>query len=746
MWKAEDLKLKRAVAIKLFPTSDQRAIEGMHREARMAGALNHPNIATIYELGEHDSCFYLVSECVDGKTLKQIVECGRLDLNTALSIAIQTADALRAAHARGVLHGDLKSSNIMITLAGAVKVLDFGLARLTSQTTVTCSLPCGQPAGTPAYMSPEQIRGKPLDVRTDIFSLGVVLYEMLTGKLPFGGEGRVDTLHSILNDELIPTSTLRDDVPLELECLLRKALAKDPDQRYANVEDLIADLRSVKENLAHSRTIEATLAPRPELAPDRASGSRTPMSIVQRALAYLAGRKKVPTTVSTMITAAAFRGLLPFHEADRDRFYGRDDDIAAVFEIIRHPDFRFGVLFGQSGSGKTSLLRAGLLPVLWCEGFVPVYCRSYNDPLAAALEECGRVSHVAFIEGETPAAYLKHVANELDATIVVICDQFEEFFISHQSAEEREPFLSLMAACHNNEQIPVKFLASMRSDFLYLISSELGRHIAEPLLSSRLYHLRNFDEKQAREIIDKCARRAGLPFENGLSRHVAADLVNGGTVAPSELQIVGEQLQHKRIYTVEAYRRAGGKEPLVHSFLEDVIQASGDADTARLMLRSLISEENTRLTLPFEEIARRTQRNTASLERLLQLFVRSRLVRELQEDNPWRYELMHEYLIEKINQITGKVMDATQRANRLFRQYLSNYMVDDGTRIPISKLWFINRYSRHHKQRTRKIAAQKKFAVGLIKTRNGDVAARYGIAGCRRLALNRRRVGRLSIK
>jgi serine/threonine protein kinase len=555
VWKAEDLKLKRAVAIKLFPTSDQHAIECMHREARMAGALNHPNIATIYELGEHDSCFYLVSEYVDGKTLKQIIECGPLDLNTVLPIAIQAGNALRAAHARGVLHCDLKSSNIMITSAGSVKVLDFGLARLTSQTTVTGV----QPAGTPAYMSPEQIRGESLDVRTDIFSFGVVLYEMLTGKLPFSGEVRVDTLHSILEDELLPISTLRDDVPLELECLLRKALAKDPNQRYANVEDLIADLRSVKENLEHGRTIEATLASRQELAPDRASGSRNAMSVVRRALAYLADRKKVPTTVSTITIGAAFRGLLPFHEADRDRFYGRDTDIAAVFEMIRHPDFRFGVLFGQSGSGKTSLLRAGLLPVLWRDGFVPVHCRSYNDPLAAALEECARVSHVALVKGETPAEYLKRVANELDATIVVICDQFEEFFVSHQSAEEREPFLSLMAACHNDEKIPVKFLASMRSDFLYLISSELGQHIAEPLLSSRLYHLRNFDEKQAREIIDKCARRAGLPFEKGLSRHIAADLMNGGTVAPSELQIVGEQLQNKRIYTVETYRRAGGK-------------------------------------------------------------------------------------------------------------------------------------------------------------------------------------------
>jgi WD40 repeat protein len=672
VWKAEDLKLKRTVAIKLFPVTDDRLIESLQREARMAAALNHPNVATVYEFREHDSCCYLVIECVEGQTLNELVSNRPIDLNTALSIAIQVADAIRAAHARGLLHCDIKSSNIMITSEGSVKVLDFGLARLSSTTTNTSANT--KLAGTPAYMSPEQIRGELLDGRTDIFSLGIVLYEMLTAKLPFSGEERLDTLQSILRDELRPISTHRDDVPLQLESVVRKALAKERVQRYSIVQDLISDLRSVQENL-----------------------------------------EREGTELPTIATGAAFRGLLPFHEADRDRFYGRDGDIAAAFDMIRHLDFRFGVLFGHSGCGKTSLLRAGLLPVLWREGYVPVYCRSYNDPLSTALEECRRGTHVAFVEGEAPANYFRRVARELDTVVVLVCDQFEEFFVAHRSAEERAPFVSFIAACYDDEKMPVKFLASMRSDFLYLISSELGQYITEPLISSRLYHLRNFDETQAREIIDKSARRAGLPFANGLSRQVAADLADGDTVAPSELQIVGEQLQNKRIYTVEAYRRAGGKEPLVHSFLEDVIRTSGDADGARLLLRSLISEENTRLTLPFDEIAKRTQRGKVSLERLLHLLVRSRLVRELQEDTPWRYELMHEYLIEKINQVTGKVMDATQRANRLFRQYLSNYLIDDQTRIPVSKLWFIKRHSDITKGGREKLLLRKSLRWGLIK-------------------------------
>ena len=784
VWKAEDLKLKRIVALKLLHTLDNLAIERAKSEAQMAATLNHPNVATLYDLGDVDSLYYLAFEWVEGQTLREKIERGPLELNDALSISIQVADALRSAHGRGLLHCDIKSSNIMITPQGSVKVLDFGLARFVSTTELDPSLsyvaiqPAGDAsqnssrqkmrnrrtlAGTPGYVSPEQIRSEPLDRRTDIFSLGVVLYEMLAARLPFDGERRTDVLHSALVDELRPVSFFRDDVPLELEGILRKALAKDPNHRYAIVDDLLSDLCSLKERLKHGGALESELAVDAAhngalASPDETSTRHTSFRAFARkwrrwflagsilaaaigiwnfalqprgaesrtivsflviaalcALVYAAGRKRMPAAVQTMAIGAAFRGLLPFHEADRKRFYGRDTDTAALFSMIDHADSRFGVLLGQSGCGKTSLLRAGLLPTLWHEGYLPVYCRSYNDPLAAALEQCRKGSQIAIVEGESPLEYLRRVAQEFGAVVILICDQFEEFFVSHQSAEDREPFLSFIAACHNDDSIPVKFLVSMRSDFLYLISSELGQRIADPLSSSRLYHLRNFDEAQAREIIDKSARRAGLPFADGLSHQVAADLASGGVVAPSEMQIVGEQLQNKRIYTVESYRHAGGKEPLVHSFLEDVIQASGDADGARLLLRSLISEENTRLTLTLEDLAKRTQHSTESIERLLRLFVRSRLVAELQEDDPWRYEQMHEYLIEKINQVTGKVMDATQRANRLFRQYLSNYLIDGRTRIPASKLWFIRRYSDVARGERERSLIRKSLRWGLVK-------------------------------
>ena len=261
----------------------------------------------------------------------------------------------------------------------------------------------------------------------------------------------------------------------------------------------------------------------------------------------------------------------------------------------------------------------------------------------------------------------------------------------------------------------------MRSDFLYLISSQFDGRIGEPLMNSTVYHLGNFDQEQASAIIERSVRKANLPFEPRLSREVARDLGAGGVVLPSELQIVGDRLQSKRIFTLDAYRRAGGKEQLVHSFLEEVIEASGDKESAKLVLRSLISDESTRLTLPLDEIAKRTQRSHQSVSRILSLLAGARLVTEIQEDEPWRYELMHEYLIEKIIRITGRVMDATERANRLFRQYLSQHAVDSRTRIPIGNLWFIRRYSDVRLGERERKLLRKSLGLGLLKT--GALAA-----------------------
>jgi WD40 repeat protein/tRNA A-37 threonylcarbamoyl transferase component Bud32 len=792
VWKAEDLRLKRTVAIKFLPPDlarDAQAKERLESEARMAAALTHPNIATVYELGEASDQFYIVMEYVEGETLKARIERGPLNIAESLEIAMQVTDALNAAHARGLLHCDIKSSNIMITLEGLVKVLDFGLAKLASTTRLSrssdplltqqagraheTSIESGSLAGavifgTLGYMSPEQIRGEPLDRRADIFSLGAVLYEMLTARQPFDGERRPDVLHALLNDEPPPLSAFREDVPLELEGIVRSALAKDRNERYKSAEHLLSDLRALKGRLEHRAELEASFIGETKAGTDAAESHSTSTSrgrgALLRALAAryqrwlllgsvlaasiavwdiislqpqgaewarsaglltiaalcalgcVAGRRKTPGPIQAMPSGTAFRGLLPFQEADRSRFYGRETDTAALFEMIRHGDFRFGVLFGESGCGKTSLLKAGLLPKLWEQGYMPLYCRAYKDPLEAALEECHKRSQVNPVDGEPPVEYLRRVAREVDATLVIVCDQFEEFFVSHKAGEKREPFLSFVGACHAGTDLPVKFLFSIRSDFLYMISAEFESRIPNPLMSSRLYHLRNFGEQQAAEIIQRSVKRANLMFEPELGRQVARDLAAEGAVLPSELQIVGERLQSKRIFSVREYKRLGGKEPLVESFLEDIIQASGDREGCGLLLRALISDENTRLTLSLQEIGHRTQRSQHTTEGILNLLVAARLVREIQDEDPWRYELIHEYLIERINQITGRVMDATQRANRSFRQYLSNYSLESRARIPFTKLWFIRRYSDIARGERERELLRKSLRGGLVKS------------------------------
>ncbi|MCI0485249.1 MAG: serine/threonine protein kinase [Blastocatellia bacterium] len=820
VFKAEDKNLDRKVALKLVShdtLADRQAQIHLLEEARRAAAINHPHIATIYEAGQHNGLSYIAMEYVEGESLAQIIERGKLDINEALAIALQISEALKAAHDAGLIHCDIKSSNIMLSGDRTVKVLDFGLAKLehraspaslqaateTHGNTQTVSIPSTQPttddrprttepdafrslarpdgisppgvpglpftqatlSGTPAYMSPEQARGLCVDARSDIFSLGVVLFEMLTARKPFEGDSPAMVLRSIIHEEPPPLAVSRNDVPLELESLIRRALEKIPDHRYQSADEIGADLKRLRDRLYLSTSPWASIEREGESgdlnranlsASGQATLSRwqilslrhrwflgpglltTAAAVIDALLfssergnliitaalfsfaaacfvAYAALRRTTVGPVRPILTGAAFRGLLPFQEADRSRFYGREVEAASLFDMVTHADFRLGVLYGDSGSGKTSLLRAALLPLLWEEGYVPLYCRSYKDPLAALLEECRKQCQIAIAETERPIDYLRRVTDELDAVLVIVCDQFEEFFVNFRDAAEREPFTRLAAACHNDGNLKVKFLFSMRSDFLYLIGEEFDSLVAEPLASSKRYHLRNLGRHQAAEIIEKSAARAGLPFEPGLSRQVARDLASGGMVLPSELQIVGERLQSKRIYTLQAYRRTGGKEPLVHSFLEEVIEASGDREGAQLLLRCLISEENTRLTLPLEEIARRMQRSPQQVGALLRLFVESRLVREIQEESVRRYELMHEYLIEKINQITGRVMDATQRANRLLRQYASNYAVDRGTRIPLGKLWFIRRYSDMERARRERELLKKSLRWGVVK-------------------------------
>jgi len=246
VYKAEDTTLKRAVALKFLPselTRDPDARERFIHEARAAAALSHPNICTIHEIDAHEGCPFIAMEFIDGPSLKEKVEAGPFKLDDAVGTAIQAAEGLAAAHEKGIVHRDIKSANIMITEKGQTTIMDFGLAKSAGRTQLTRE---GTTLGTIAYMSPEQAQVHTVDHRSDIWSLGIVLYEMIAGKQPFRGEYEQAVVYLIINSEPEPLTSLRTGVPMELERIVTRCLAKDPAERYQTAKDLAADLRRIQ--------------------------------------------------------------------------------------------------------------------------------------------------------------------------------------------------------------------------------------------------------------------------------------------------------------------------------------------------------------------------------------------------------------------------------------------------------------------------------------------------------------------
>jgi serine/threonine protein kinase len=258
VYKAEDSKLKRQVALKFLSPkslSGEEEKNRFKREAQAAASLNHPNIATVFEIDEYEGDMFIAMEYIEGQNLKQMVESGPLKLKDVVRIGSQIAEGLYAAHTKDIIHRDIKSANIMITENGQVKIMDFGLAKLSNVSMLTQE---GTTVGTVSYMSPEQTHGESVDYRTDIWSLGVIIYEMVSGQLPFKGQYDSAVIYSIMHEEAEPITALRTGVPMELERIVSKTMAKEAANRYQNVNEIPVDLKAIDIKSGSSTKLETS--------------------------------------------------------------------------------------------------------------------------------------------------------------------------------------------------------------------------------------------------------------------------------------------------------------------------------------------------------------------------------------------------------------------------------------------------------------------------------------------------------
>jgi predicted ATPase len=490
VYRARDTRLDRSVAIKILPPAFSADVERLHRfeqEARLASALNHPNIVTIYELGQDGSTHYIAMELIEGETVGNLLSAGALPIRNALEIAAQVAEGLAKAHEAGISHRDLKPGNLMVSSDGFVKILDFGLAKLAppGELSATHGLSAwhsqpGQVMGTLQYMSPEQATSAQPDFRSDQFSFGLVLYEMVTGKCPFRRSSAAETLVAILREQAEPIGVQKPDAPAPLCWAIERCLAKDPDKRYVSTRDLARELAAIRDRFSEK--------------PDKQVESRASNIPVQRT-----------------------------------GFVGREKEVAAAEELLLRPDVRLVTITGPGGIGKTRLaveVASGLIgrsPDCFPGGAHFVALSSLSDPglIAAVIVQTLGIREAG---SQSPLEILKkNLQDSMRAPLLLLLDNFEHLIRAAPTVAEllaTAPNLKILvtsrAALHvyGEREFPVPPLALPDSRSMPPLSA-LSQYPAVALfLQCAVAAKPDFElnRENAQSVAEICARLDGLPL------------------------------------------------------------------------------------------------------------------------------------------------------------------------------------------------------------------------------------------
>jgi serine/threonine protein kinase/WD40 repeat protein len=637
VYRARDPRLGRDVAVKVLPedvAGDAQRLGLFEREARAVAALNHPNILTVHDVGTHDGVPYVVTELLDGEDLRELARRRSPTMKQILGYALQAARGLEAAHAKGIVHRDLKPENVFLTTDGRVKVLDFGLAKLvrreevhTDAPTASRSTTPGQVMGTVAYMSPEQARGQPVDARSDVFSFGVVLYELLAEKHPFRRDTMTATLTAIVEEMPADLDSLNRGVPPAVSGIVRRCLEKGREERYESGHDVVVAL-------------EAVLA-----APSEA-------------LSLLEVEERSP-----------YPGLASFTERDAGVFFGREREVDDLWQRIQNR--KLLAVIGPSGVGKTSFVRAGIIasrPVGWgavhaTPGSNPGLglAQALTPDLAGDAEAIGEllagVAEFSQTGGSerVVAAARRWRSRHVDALLVI--DQFEELFTLNPPETQARMAVLLERLAFEAD---VHVVLSIRDDFLIRCADH------EPLapVFQSLTPLAALSRDGLRRAVVEPAKKTGYRFEDdGLVEEMVSE-VEGSRGALPLLAFAVARLWEKRdretkLLRREAYQEIAGVAGALAQHAEATMDRIGSEHQGlvREIFRNLLTAQGTRTVIDRDELLS-AHPDRAAADRILRQLIDARLLTsyEVREsdaeagdagaESRHRIEIVHESLLK----------------------------------------------------------------------------------------------------